>query len=103
MNHYELSCSISIADHTKTRNYSKMKRTFTTLAVLASLTAGGASAFGVNANNAELNSIEGTPAVADLSVGVKAVILSWMGFCSEEGRLYLDANTQLVTEPNEYG
>jgi hypothetical protein len=80
-----------------------MKRTFTTLAVLASLTAGGASAFGVNANNAELNSIEGTPAVADLSVGVKAVILSWMGFCSEEGRLYLDANTQLVTEPNEYG
>ena len=79
-----------------------MKRTFTALAVLASLAAGGASAFEINANNAELNSIEGAPVVSDLSVGVKAVILSWMGFCSEEGRLYLDANTQLETETNEY-
>jgi hypothetical protein len=78
-----------------------MKRTFTTLAVLASLTAGGASAFEMNANSAELNSIEGAPVVGDLSVGVKALINFW-GLCSKEGRLYLDARTQLVTEPKDY-
>jgi hypothetical protein len=59
-----------------------MKRTFTTLAVLASLTAGGASAFEMNANSAELNSIEGAPVVGDLSVGVKALINFW-GLCSK--------------------
>lgn len=79
-----------------------MKRTFTALAVLASLAAGGASAFEINANSAELNSIEGAPMVSDLSVGVKAVILSWMGLCSEEGRLYLDTSVKLETDPSEY-
>ena len=78
-----------------------MKRTFTALAVLASLAAGGASAFEMNANSAELNSIEGAPVVGDLSVGVKALINFW-GLCSKEGRLYLDARTQLVTEPSDY-
>jgi hypothetical protein len=79
-----------------------MKRTLTALAVLASLAAGGASAFEINANSVELNSIEGAPMVSDLSVGVKAMILSWTGFCSEEGRLYLNTSLQLETDPSEY-
>jgi hypothetical protein len=79
-----------------------MKRTFTALAVLASLAAGGASAFEMNANSAELNSIEGAPVVGDLNVGIKAVIRMGMGFCSEEGRLYLDASTKLVTKHSDY-
>jgi hypothetical protein len=79
-----------------------MKRTFTTLAVLASLTAGGASAFEINANSLELNSIAGATMVGDLNVGVKALITSSGKLCLEEGRLYLPSGATLETDPSEY-
>ena len=78
-----------------------MKRTLTILAVLASLTAGGASAFEINVNSVELNRIAGAPMVGDLSVGVKASIGTWK-LCLEEGRLYLDTGAKLETDPIKY-
>jgi hypothetical protein len=78
-----------------------MKRTFTALAALASLAAGGASAFEVNVNRIELRSIGGVRTVNDLSVGVKALVDVWAG-CSEGGKLYLEASDELVTDPNPF-
>ena len=80
-----------------------MKRTLTALTVAATMFASSASAFELNTTITEENRITGKRMVGDLTVGVKALILSWYNSgCGLDGKMHLFSDTEIVTELDSY-
>ena len=80
-----------------------MKLTLTALTVAASLIASGVSAFEMNTTKTEELRIARKLMVADLTVGVRALVNGYEGSgCTIDGKVHLRSSTEIETEPNDY-
>ena len=79
-----------------------MKQILTALTIAASLMASGVSAFELNTTLSEENKMRGKPVVGDLSVGVKALLSYYNFACVKNGKVYLNSDITLETDPNKY-